>query len=218
MSSLLPHRFLFRYSITVGYEAKLPWSGKKLLSLSEGKRIPGFAALDGAASFGDLRLAWNERGLAVSVEVTGKRRPPRCDPQTPDLSDGLQVWIDTRNTQSIHRASRFCHHFCLLPRGGGRDQSEPLGVQLPIARAREPSPLADSKEIRLSAAVGKSGYLLEAWLPARALHGYDPDSQARLGFYYNLRDSELGEQTFSVGEEFPFAYDPSLWGTLELVK
>lgn len=218
MSSLLPHRFLFRYSLSVRYEPKLPRSGKKLLALTEADRLPDFAALDATRSFGDLRMAWNERGLAISVEVGGKQQPPRCDPQTPDLSDGLQVWIDTRNTQSIHRASRFCHHFCLLPRGAGRGQTEPFGIQLPIARAREASPLADSKEIRLAATVGKSGYLLEAWLPARVLHGYDPESQARLGFYYNLRDSELGEQTLSVGSEFPFAYDPSLWGTLELVK
>jgi hypothetical protein len=218
MPSLLPHRFLFRYSLSVRYEAKLPGNGKKLLSLAEAQRLPDFAALDAARSFGDLRMAWNERGLAVSVEVSGKQRPPRCDPRSPDLSDGLQVWIDTRNTQSIHRASRFCHHFCLLPRGAGRDQSEPLGVQLPIARAREPSPLADSNDIHLAATVEKSGYLLEAWLPARVLHGYDPESQPRLGFYYNLRDNELGEQTFGVGSEFPFAYDPSLWGTLELVK
>jgi hypothetical protein len=218
MPSLLPHRFLFRYSISVRYEAKLPRDGKRLLSLTAAERVPDFASLDDAPTFGDLRLAWNERGIAISVEVTGKRQPLACDPRAPDLSDGLQVWIDTRNTQSIHRASRFCHHFCLLPRGGGRDQSEPLGVQLPIARAKEPTPLADAKEIRLSATVEKTGYLLEAWLPARVLHGYDPESQARLGFYYDLRDSELGEQTLSVGPEFPFAFDPSLWATLELVK
>jgi hypothetical protein len=31
-------------------------------------------------------------------------------------------------------------------------------------------------------------------------------------------DRELGWQTFNVGPEFPFQDDPSLWGTLELVK
>jgi hypothetical protein len=29
-------------------------------------------------------------------------------------------------------------------------------------------------------------------------------------------DRELGWQTFTVGPEFPFVEDPSLWGTLEL--
>jgi len=31
-------------------------------------------------------------------------------------------------------------------------------------------------------------------------------------------DREFGEQTFSSASEFPFASDPSLWGTLELVR
>jgi hypothetical protein len=30
-------------------------------------------------------------------------------------------------------------------------------------------------------------------------------------------DRELGWQTFTVGRELPFAEDPSLWGTLDLV-
>jgi hypothetical protein len=36
--------------------------------------------------------------------------------------------------------------------------------------------------------------------------------------YYHIRDQELGDQFLSVGWEFPFADDPSLWAVLELVK
>jgi hypothetical protein len=39
-----------------------------------------------------------------------------------------------------------------------------------------------------------------------------------LGFTYFIFDRELGQQFFSLGSEFPFASDPSLWGTLELTK
>lgn len=73
-------------------------------------------------------------------------------------------------------------------------------------------------EIRLWSAVTKTGYCLESWLPASVLHGYDPEAQPRLGFYFALRDAELGEQFLSVGADFPFAIDPSLWSTLELVR
>ena len=41
---------------------------------------------------------------------------------------------------------------------------------------------------------------------------------ARLGFTYFVFDRELGQQYFSVGSEIPFASDPSLWGTLQLVR
>ncbi len=53
---------------------------------------------------------------------------------------------------------------------------------------------------------------------AGVLHGFDPDQNPRLGFYYAVRDAELGEQVLSVGSDFPYWEDPSLWAVLELVN
>jgi hypothetical protein len=64
----------------------------------------------------------------------------------------------------------------------------------------------------------KGGYRLEAFLPAAVLNGFDPQEHPRLGVYYYIRDQELGDQFLSVGWEFPFGEDPSLWAVLELVK
>ncbi len=50
------------------------------------------------------------------------------------------------------------------------------------------------------------------------LHGFDPEQNPRLGFCYAVRDAELGEQVLSVGADFPYAEDPSLWSVLELVR
>ena len=218
MSSVVPHRFLFRYTFPVRHLQPLPNKGKQLLDLPEECRLPDLSELDRAEPFGELRLAWNEEGLGISVIVSKKKHPPVCDPAFPDEADGLQVWLDTRNTQSIHRASRFCHHFCLLPQGGGSKHDQPLAIQLPIARAREDTRIADSNEIPLSVETTKACYKLEAWLPAEILNGFDPESNQLIGFYYYLRDAELGEQFLTVGKEFPFASDPSLWSTLELVN
>lgn len=223
MPGLLPHRFLFRYALPVRYERKLPKSGKSLLGLSPEFALPDFGALDKTAPFGQLRLAWNERGLGISVEVAGKRRPPRCEFNAPDTSDGLRVFIDTRDTQNIHRASRYCHQFGLFPCGNSPSgkmtaSRDPWGVQIPILRAREEAPRVSPAEIHVWSAVSKTGYCLETWLPSAVLHGYDPEAQPRLGFYFALRDSELGEQFLCVGADFPFAIDPSLWSTLELVR
>jgi hypothetical protein len=62
------------------------------------------------------------------------------------------------------------------------------------------------------------GYLMQGFIPATAMTGYDPAEHPRLGFYYAVTDRELGWQTFSLGAEYPFQSDPSLWGTLELVS
>ena len=142
--------------------------------------------------------------------------PLACDTKRPGESDGLHVWIDTRNVQNIHRASRFCHHFCLLPASSNGKVGNPFATQIEIARSREAGTLADGKQIKVCAQATKTGYRLQAWFPADILVGFDTEANPRLGFYYHLRDSELGDQFLTVDDEFPFASDPSLWSTLEL--
>lgn len=214
---IVPHRFLCRFSFPVRQLVRLPKKGSKLLGLPKECALPDLSELDESPSFGEIRVAWNRDGIGFSVSVADKKHPPQATLDTPTDSDGLQVWIDTRNTQSIHRASRFCHHFCFLPTGGGPNKKAPAAVQLPIARARDDVSMADPERIAVAIEKSKNGYQLEAWLPADVLTGFDPDANPFLGFYYYLRDAEHGEQFLSVGREFPFDHDPSLWSTLELV-
>lgn len=216
MPAVVPHSFLFRYSFPVRRADNVPRKGARLLDLGEEFALPDLAALHEGPRFAELRMAWNPGGIGISARVQGKKAPPVCHPTYPAESDGLQVWIDTRNTQSIHRASRFCHHFCALPDGGTRKR--PRAVQLPIARAREEAPLASPEQIGVHVEPQGDGYLLEMWIPADALTGFDAEANSRLGFYALVRDSELGEQFLSVGREFPFANDPSLWSTVELTQ
>src|SRR5262249_34877255 len=150
------------YTLPVRYDGKLPRSGKKLLGLGDEFALADFSQLDGAQPSGELRLAWNERGLGVSVELSGKKQPPTVDRNAPENSDGLRLFIDTRNTQNTPRASRYCHQFFLLPAGGGREGSQPVCVQTPILRAREETPQADTAQVKLAAVVSKTGYALEA--------------------------------------------------------
>jgi hypothetical protein len=160
-------------------------------------------------------VAWSEQGFAFAVRVEGKTQAPWCRESRPDDSDGVRLWIDTRDTHNIHRASRFCHQFAFLPAGAGRALDEPVGEQLLVNRAKEnakpvrPGMLAARRENRAG------GYLLEGCIPAAALTGFDPVEHPRLGFTYAVVDRELGEQAFS-GSEFPYRDDPSLWSTLEL--
>lgn len=189
-----------------------------LLDLPATCRIDNFAAMAGRKNFADLRLAWNEAGLGVQVSVTGKDQPPTGDPARPRHSDGLTLWIDTRDARDNHRASRFCHQFHFLPAAGGPDRDEPHFAQSKINRAQQDAPFATPAMVPLRCQRKKSGYTFEAFLPAAALNGFDAEEHPRLGVFYAVRDQELGEQTLSVGSEFPYADDPSLWSVLELVK
>lgn len=211
---LIPARSLFRFSIPCNQRESL-WTADGA-ALDESYRLPRLGELEGAKNFADVRAAWSSAGLAFAVRVEGKRQAPWCRESRPDDSDGLRIWIDTRDTHNVHRATRFCHQFIFMPTGGGRNLDEPVAEQLLIYRAREnarpvrPGVLQARREKRVD------GYVLETFIPAEALTGFDPQEHQKLGFTYALVDRELGVQALSCSEEFPYREDPSLWITLEL--
>ena len=220
MSSVIPQALAFHFEFPVRHLKTVPKKGPRLLDLSEEFRLPWPGATLGASEIEspiDLRLAWNTNGLGISYVVSGKQqRPVTAHPERPAEGDGLQIWIDTRNTQTIHRANRFCHQFCLLPVGDSKSGARPRVHQLPIARAAEDAPQHDPDRFRIWSEVTSRGYALEAWLPADVLNGFDVEVCSQLGFSCVLRDAELGEHSLTVGTEFPVATDPSLWQTLDL--
>lgn len=216
--AFVPQRFLFRLALPCQYQPDLPiQGGDDLLDLPESCRIDSFGALDDQRDFADVRLAWNEQGLALQVEVCGKDQVPVGDAARPNLADGLTLWLDTRDARASHRASRFCHQFHFLPVGGGDEGDEAVFVQTKIHRALADAPLAEPDAVLLRGRKTRNGYRLEAFLPAEVLSGFDIDHSRRLGLAYLVRDRELGEQMLGPGSEFPVAEDPSLWSILELV-
>lgn len=213
---LIDPNFLFRFSIPF-LATKKSWT-ESGVQLSKQYIIPSFGELQQRPIFADLRMAWNENGLLFTLRVAGKKKTPWCRSSRLEDSDGLQVWIDTRDTHAIHRAGRFCHRFAFLPFGGGKQQDEPVVDWLPVARAREAPQPARSKDLAIRSEQRIDGYVLEGFIAAAALTGYDPQEYPRLGFTYAVIDRELGWQTLSLGPEYSFREDPSLWGTLELVR
>jgi hypothetical protein len=214
--SLLAPTFLFRFAAPCRYAAGLTPSATGLLD--ERYRLPSLSELDSRRGFADVRIGWNESGLGAFVRIDGKKQAPWCRDTKIEDSDGLQLWIDTRDTKNVHRAGRFCHRFAVLPLGSGRNLDQPTVSLLAINRARESPREIAQRQIAAHCKRFASGYELEAFFPAESLTGYDPAEHSKLGFTYAVFDRELGTQTFTIGSEFPIAEDPSLWGTLDLVR
>ncbi len=215
MASLLAPSFLFRFAAPCRYASQLSATN---LELGEEHRLPCFAELNERKSFSEVRLGWNEAGLGIWFKVEGKEQSIWCRDSRIEHSDGIQVWFDMRDTKNVHRAGRFCHRFAVLPEGAGRNLDQPTIGLLAINRARESPREIQERLLVAKSRKFKGGYELAAFFPAAVLTGYDPDEHPKLGFTYAIFDRELGTQTFSIGTEFPFSEDPSLWGTIELVK
>ena len=215
---LTQKRFLFRFRCPCRYVGN-PWSAKGY-SLDESYRLPDLSTLDDANSVSnhELRIGWNERGLAFSLDVSGKKQRPWCRSLHPEESDGLQICLDTRDVKDTHRAGRFCHRLVFLPMLGDVGKSAPSVVWLPIHRAKDhPNPV-DLDRIKIVTRLNPDGYRLDVFLPGEVLTGYDPVEHPMLGFHFVVVDRELGNRYFLAEPPFPHDQDPSLWGTLELQK
>jgi hypothetical protein len=213
---LIPQTFWFRLAIPCPRIDGLPRFRGRLLDLPESSALPDTGQLTGSPSWADVRAAWNPSGVAVAVEVTGKSGPITRDPIGTAAGEGLTLWIDTRDTRTIHRATRFCHRFSFTLRPS-REGLNVQAVQKPIARAQADAPSADLASISTRADLIRGGWRLEVFLPSEALNGFDPETNRRLGFAYQVTDLEREDRFLTVGRDFPIGEDPSLWAVLELV-
>jgi hypothetical protein len=211
---LLPQAFWFRLAMPCRRIDGLPKAQGRLLDLPGACALPGTAALEGRDPWAEVRVAWNPGGLAVAVEATRRAGTIRHDPEA---SEGVEVWVDTRDTRTIHRASRFCHRFLAVLAPRGRATALDVAVaQKTIHRALADAPSCRPEAIPARAERLRGGWRLELFLPAEALHGFDPETNRRLGFCYRAIDPDGADQFLGAGREFPVGEDPSLWSTLEL--
>ena len=216
MTAMFPKPFLYRFRFPCGYVAA------GVAALDETHRLPNVEQLENADMSGKLphefRIGWNETGLFFSLTVTGKTRSLWCKTTQPDESDGIQICLDTRDIKDIHRASRFCHRLLFMPIGGGRDHVQPTSFWLPIHRAKEhPNPI-DLSQIKMQSKISTVGYRLDVFLPGKVLTGFDPAEYPNLGFHFVIMDREYGSKYFLVAPPLPHDQDPSLWGTLTMVR
>lgn len=216
MPSLVPNRFLFKFEFPIHRTPKAPPINGDVSKWERRWLLPALCELDGEEPYADVYAAWNDAGLYIGCQVTGKRRPPRCDPENFRQADNVRLMTDMRDTRTIRRATRFCRQFYLLPTGGGKKRDEPVAGAAPVARATENVPPIPPGVIPIEAKVTSGGWSLTAHLPLQALIGFDPEQNPRIGFYYIIEDGELGPQSLTVGDELNWWVDPSTWPTAVL--
>jgi hypothetical protein len=208
-AGLVPNRALFAYRIALRRFKRPPRITGELRDWSAEFTLPDLSRLDGETNFAEVFAGWDAAALYFAVRVRGKHDDPVCDHEQFWTADGFRVWVDTRDNKGIHRGNRFCRQFCLFP--------DDFTVRIcGVPRATEDPPAANAADIRVAGRRLADGWAAELALPASVLPGFDPFEQPRLGLTYNVRDSEHAEQFLTLGDPFPFWFDPSVWATAEL--
>lgn len=215
--ALLPQAFWFRIAASCPRVEGIPRrEAKRLVELPPTCILPQGSRLEGRSPWAEVRVGWNPGGLGVVVQAEGLGDPKMSADRPENFAD-VSLWIDTRDTRDVARATRFCHRFSAairLQRPG--KNLIPEVSQKPIARAIADPPMARAGQIESRAELSRDGWTLEIFLPAAVLNGFDPETNRRLGFAYQVSDHIREDQFLGVGRDFPIGENPGLWSTIEL--
>jgi hypothetical protein len=165
-------------------------------------QLPDTSHLTDENGFAQVAMGWNREGIEIAID-------------TETTLSRVEIMIDTRDVKTSGYNTRFCHHFYFLP-----DAID--GVQageITRFRTEDTHELCDPKYLQVKTKRHAGKMLMNIYIPAGCLHGYDPDQFKRMGFTYRLMDTERELQHFSVVTgEFQIEQQPSLWASLSLQK
>src|SRR6516165_3689979 len=149
--SLLPQAFWFRLCAPCPRVNEIPRDGRRegLLGLPATCSVPELSTLEHRASWASVRAAWNLQGLGIAILA---QTPPGLAAQNADRPEGfadVNLWIDTRDTRDVSRATRFCHRFSVrLTLTRDRKNLDVAINQRPIARAVADAPICSPNLLR----------------------------------------------------------------------
>ena len=172
--------------------------------------------LAGHPKFAQVRLAVGTNALFFQCDVQGKKQLPWCRDSRLEDSDGLHVWIDTRNTRDVQRATKYCSRIGFLPMGSGPKADLPHVGWAPINRAKDNPPQPPWNLMSIRSRIADGRYRIVAAVHFDALHGLDSKDFPVVAFYFAVIDRELGWQSLSVPPDGAVAENPSLWAQLIL--
>ncbi len=217
-----------RKKLKVAESSKGRLHGPSDWDLDQSHELPNFATLAGYVNRSTVWAGWAMDGMYFKMKIAGKSSPPRFFGHGGGVSDGLRVWIDTRSSPGIHRATRFCHCFHFFPglRTDSRSMAtnelmgseQPRGVLDSIPRFREAPNSIEPEKLFVASQIEKDGYTLWSHIPANCLTGYAPDQFDAISLFAEVVDFELGTQSISLGPELRYVEDPSLWIRAELTR
>ena len=178
--------------------------------------LPDLSALHGQSAFARAWAGWSIDGLALAFDVHATHQL-QIAPDRPFQSEGVEIWVDTRDARAARKPTRFCHHFVVLPGGQGPGGRQPLVTELNPGGVKKTEDMSDLRHVRAAARTQPgTGYRLEVLLGREALVGYSPLESPSIGLAYRVRSTVAGLQDLAFGERFPIWRNPSLWRSAKL--
>ncbi len=187
--------------------------------LHEEYKIPALSSLSGGKQFAETCLSWSSIGLFFQSTFKASAGSMANSAGLTSRASLLSLYIDTRWSPGVHRATSFCHRFDLilnrptkvLPVVRGH------GELNPIQRARSAPAAIHPNDISVATFFHSEGYEIKAFLKGATLTGYSPEEFQEMGIFYTINDGVFGNQIMARTLQSPYFEDPSVWCRCKLV-
>jgi hypothetical protein len=167
----------------------------------------------------NLYLGWTKDGLYMGLEVFDNDIEGAPAKGWWWTKDNVEFWISTKpvasdqNTYDVN-----CHQFFFVP----NDETAPDGAGGVVGQwHRTGDAISDNlipqPDIRQAARILPDRYVVEMFIPAKALHGWDPKTQPAMAFNIHVRNFQHALDYFwSAPKEVMTQLRPNTWGNMYL--
>lgn len=188
-------------------------SKKDQIPLMATHELPSTDSITDEQRFAKIAMGWHAEGLALTIQVN-RAATLSTFPEV-STGDSVELFLDTRDVKTSGFNTRFCHHFFFLPQAvEGVTKGE-----ITHFRTEDSHPLCDPQSLECQTQLKKNGYEMKIFIPTQCLYGYDPKQFDRLGWSYRINRAEGLPQHFAVvSPDYQIEQQPSLWGSIKLVK
>ena len=190
--------------------------------LADEYRIPALSSLSGGRRFAEMSIGWHSTGLFFHSRLrasSGKEAAFAANNWSAK-TQSCSVYIDTRWSPGVHRATSFCHRFDFLL--NRPTSTQPVvrghGELNPIQRARAAPANVHPSDISVATFFRSDGYDIKAYLKGEALTGFSPEEFQEIGIFYTINDSILGTQIMARTLQSPYFEDPNVWCRGQLLQ
>lgn len=167
----------------------------------------------------NVYLGWTKDGLYVGMEVFDNDISGAPAKGWWWTKDFVEFWLSTRPVASDEtNYNPYCHQFFFVPNEFPADD----GVLGTVGQwHRDGDALHDNliphPEVQDAVRILPDRYVVEMFIPAKALHGYDPAAQPAMAFNIHVRNYQHALDYFwSAPKEVMTQLHPNTWGTLYL--
>ena len=192
------------------------WSDAFRISGLRRTQTVGIERSDGRTP--NLYMGWHEEGLYIAAEVFDSYIETAGSDARWWTRDNIEMWLSTRPvTADQQMYNQFCSQFFFVPEVNPTDGR--LGT---VGQWHRPGDaikdnLIPHPRIQQSTRLLPGRYVVEMFIPASALNGWDPLNHPEMAFNLHIRNFHLSSDHFwSAPKELATQNRPGTWGTIVL--